>query len=359
MSDKVHRIHSLPADAPWDGGLPPAGSREHPMLVRVLDRVIRVQRPAVVSHIRSIRLRHPDATPDEIVRILEKRYLTAVTTGGAAVGATAVVPGIGTAVTLGLSGAETVGFLEATTLFAQSLAEVHGIAVESPDRGRALVLALMLGDEGVNLVRQLARQAVGKSTRSAYWGELVTTSLPRAAVGPLVDRLKKAFIHHFATRGGASFVGKALPFGVGAAIGGAGNHILGRRVVVASRKAFGAAPAALPADLEPREGAEPLQRTALRGAKRAGSAIAWAAGSAAHGVGAAGRALGGAGRRAGRLAGRALPGGRSQTRPSEPEPAAPADAPAHDPASEAAFLARADTRDIPLPDAAASPARTD
>lgn len=273
MSAKVHRIHSLPDDAPWQGGLPPAGHEEHPFLVRVLDRVIRVQRPAVVAHIRSVRLRHPDATPDEIARILERRYLAAVTTGGAAVGATAVVPGFGTAVTLGLSGAETVGFLEATALFAQSLAQVHGIALETPDRARALVLTLMLGDEGVNLVRQLASQAAGASTRSAYWGELVTKTLPRAAVGPLLDRLKTSFIHHFAARGGASLIGKALPFGVGAAIGGAGNHILGRRVVAAARKAFGVAPAVLPAELEPLPGAQRLEHSALRGVKRIGSSV--------------------------------------------------------------------------------------
>ena len=124
--------------------------------------------------------------------MLERRYLAAVTTGGAAVGATAVVPGIGTGVTLALSGVETVAFLEATTLFAQSVAEVHGIPVADPDRARALVLTLMLGKEGVDLVAQLAGQATGKGpARDKYWGELVTKTLPRAALGPLVDRLRR------------------------------------------------------------------------------------------------------------------------------------------------------------------------
>ncbi len=135
MAEKVHRIHTLPDDAPWKGGIPPVGSEEHPRAIRLLDRVMTVQRPVVLAHLRSIRLRHPDATVDEILKILERRYLAAVTTGGAAVGATAVVPGIGTGVTLALSGVETVGFLEATALFAQSVAEVHGLAVTDPDRG--------------------------------------------------------------------------------------------------------------------------------------------------------------------------------------------------------------------------------
>lgn len=271
---KVHRIHSLPDDSPWDGGLPPEGSAEHPRTIRALDRVLQVQRPVVIAHLRSIRMRHPDATTAEIVRMLERRYLAAVTTGGAAVGATAVVPGIGTGVTLALSGVETVGFLDATALFAQSLAELHGIRVENPDRARALVLTLMLGQEGVDLVAQLGRQLAGKGvTREKYWGELITKSLPRAAVGPLVDRLKTTFVHQFAAKGGASIIGKALPFGIGAAVGGTGNHLLGRRVVVASRRAFGVAPAEYPAELEPRPGATRLETAAAGRLRRAGAAM--------------------------------------------------------------------------------------
>lgn len=290
MASKVHKIHSLPDDAPWDRTVPPPGSSEHPFMIRGIDRVLSIQRPLVLAHIRSIRLRNPRATPAEIIRILERRYLAAVTAGGAAVGATAVVPGIGTGVTLALSGVETVGFVESTALFAQSVAEVHGIAVSNPDRARALVMTLMLGKEGVDLVTQLAGQAAGRSAgRSAYWGELVTKSLPRAAVGPMVDRLKSMFVKQFAARGGASFLGKALPFGVGAAVGGAGNNILGRRVLTTSRRAFGAAPIDLPLDLEPVPGAEKVELRMLRGARFVGSAAAGAAGTAVRGVAWAGR----------------------------------------------------------------------
>ncbi|NYF17277.1 hypothetical protein HDC37_002105 [Microbacterium sp. AK009] len=285
MVEKVHRIHSMTDDAPWRGGLPPAGSEEHPHVIRFLDRVIAIQRPVVLAHLRSIRLRHPDATPAAIVRILERRYLTAVTTGGAAVGATAVVPGVGTGVTLALSGVETVGFLEATTLFAQSIAEVHGIAVADPDRARALVLTLMLGTEGVDLLRQLAQQASGAGPgRESYWGEIITKSLPRAAVGPLVDRLKSTFVRQFAARGGASWLGKALPFGIGAAVGGAGNHILGRRVLVGSRRAFGLPPEILPTDVEPRPGARRVESAAVGGLRRAGVVVAGATGTMARAI---------------------------------------------------------------------------
>jgi len=228
------------------GGQLPSG------VVKGFDRLLAIHRPAVVAHIRDIRRRNPGASPDQLITILERRYLAAVMTGGAAVGATAVIPGVTTGVTLALSGVETAGFLEATALFTQSVSEVHNIAVDDPERARALVMAMMLGSEGSDLVRQLAGQATGGVPLTAYWGELVTTSLPRAILGPLTDRLKSAFIRQFAARGGASLLGKAMPFGIGAVIGGAGNRILGRRVVTSSRLAFGHAPLLFPQELDPR-----------------------------------------------------------------------------------------------------------
>ena len=242
------------------GGPQPGGDTPR-ALNATLDRFLGIQRPAVIAHLRSIRRRHPDASAEELARILERRYVAAVTSGGAAVGATAVIPAIGTGVTLALSGLETAGFLEATALFAQSMSELHGIAVEDPERGRALVLTMMLGREGSDLVRQLAGQfAGGGVTRTAYWGELVTSSLPSMVVGPLVDRLKRVFIRQFAVRGSAGILARAIPFGIGAVVGGTGNHIVGRRVVQNARLAFGPPPLVIPEVLTPVEGPGAVRR---------------------------------------------------------------------------------------------------
>jgi len=264
---------------------------------RGIDAVLSIQRPVVVAHLRGIRRRSPNATPEQIVRILERRYLAAVTTGGAAVGATAVIPGISTGITLVLSGVETAGFLEATALFAQSVAEVHGIAIDNPDRARALVMTLMLGNEGIDLVRQFAGQASGSGiARNAYWGELITNTMPKAVMGTVVDRLRHVFVRQFAVRGGAGIIGKAIPFGIGAAIGGAGNHILGRRVLRQSRLAFGAPPPVLPHELEPRERDSVLQSATSR-MTRAGAAVGDLAVTTSRGLrAAASRATRGIGR---------------------------------------------------------------
>ena len=225
-------------------------SNEH--ILRGIDRVLSVQRPVVVAHIRSIRSRRPNATPAEIIKVLEARYLAAVTTGGALVGASAVIPGVGVGASLALSSVETAGFLEASALFAQSVTEVHGIVVEDPDRARALVMTMMLGSAGSDLVRQLAGEATGSGApRSRFWGDLVTKSLPQQAMSGIANQIKKTFLKRFVATQGTTIVGRAIPFGIGAVVGGTGNNILGRRVVGSAREAFGPAPDVYPLELEP------------------------------------------------------------------------------------------------------------
>jgi hypothetical protein len=290
MSDRVHRITSMNPGAPREGGLETDATERAAGLERGLDRLLSIQRPIVVAHLRAIRRSHPTASPEELVRILERRYLTAVTTGGAAVGATAVVPGIGTGVTLALSGVETAGFLEATALFAQSVAELHGLHVENPDRARALVMTLLMGREGIDLVRQFASQATGMGvSRNAYWGEVITSGLPRAVMGTVADRLRRMFIRQFAVRGSAGIIGRAIPFGIGAAIGGVGNHVLGRRVLQQARLAFGAAPQSLPDELEPRE---PGEGTVVRAGRRGAAFSTALIAASSRGLRTAGRAIG-------------------------------------------------------------------
>ncbi|QEO15601.1 hypothetical protein FLP10_15065 [Agromyces intestinalis] len=348
MVERVHRITSMGAEAPREVPDDAEGARVDEGrahgVERTIDRVLAIQRPVVVLHLRGIRRRFPNATPDQLVRILEKRYLAAVTTGGAAVGATAVIPGISTGITLALSGVETAGFLEATALFAQSVAEVHGIPIENPDRARALVMTLMLGREGSDLVRQFAAQATGTGiARNAYWGELITNTLPKAVMGTVVDRLRTVFVKQFAVRGGAGFLGKALPFGVGAAVGGIGNNVLGRRVLAQSRLAFGQAPVALPAELEPGESDGMLQTAGGRIASAGsalGGAVASVAVASARGIRRAGAATGAATARGAKATGAATArGAKAITRRH-----GAADAPAETDGPEAESTAESDDR---------------
>jgi hypothetical protein len=227
-------------------------SPEDPRLLRFIDGALGVQRPIVLAHVRTIRRRHPNASPADVIRILENNYLAAVTFGGAAVGASAALPAVGLTTSLVLSGAETAGFLEVSGLFAQSVTEVHGIAVDDPERARALVMTMILGSGGSDLVRQLAAQFTGEvPSKNAKWGELITKTLPSAAMGPIADRIKSTFFRRFARAQSGRVLGRVIPFGIGAVVGGAANNALGRKVVENARTAFGPAPTVFPAGLEP------------------------------------------------------------------------------------------------------------
>lgn len=241
-----------------------------PSVARGFDKVLSVQRPVVLAHIRSIRKSKPSATPAEVIRILERRYLAAVTVGGTAVGATSAIPAIGTVTSVALSGVETAAFLEASALFAQSVTEVHGFGIDDPERARTLVMAMILGGAGSDLVEQLAGQVTGSGpTRSKFWGEMVTKNLPKSAVSKIGARIRSHFLKRFAAREGASIVGRAIPFGIGAVVGGTGNHLLGRRVIAASRTAFPPPPPYFPIVIVP---AAAAGSASGRGALGAGSA---------------------------------------------------------------------------------------
>lgn len=223
------------------------------MAVRGFDRLLTTQRPVVLAHIRSIRHRHPNDSPADTIRRLERRFLSVVTSSGASVGAAAVVPGVGTGIGLALTSVETALFLEASALFAQSVTEVHGIAVTDPDRARTIVMAMMLGQSGRDLVLNLTAQATGKAIpRNRFWGDIIGSNVPQAFVGQIADRVRTVFLRRFVRNSTTGAVGRILPFGIGAVIGGTGSHLLGRKIVTNSRTAFGPPPVAFPANLEPR-----------------------------------------------------------------------------------------------------------
>ncbi len=205
----------------------------------------------MLTYVRSSRRRNPDATPEELVAIIRKRYLALATTGGAAVGATVAVPGIGTMVALGVATAETAGFLELTALFAQAISEIHGLPVNDPARANALVLGLMLGQDGKNLVQRFGKKSVGPEALLGDWGATLTK--PAGAGRRPAGRGSRGrrSSGSSAAKAGGSLFGRLLPFGIGAVIGGVVNAQMSRKVANESKTAFGAAPTVFPLETDP------------------------------------------------------------------------------------------------------------
>lgn len=207
-----------------------------------LARAISIQQPTVAAHVERVRRRHPEAGPAEIIKALERQFLAAVTTTGAAAGGAAAAPGVGTGVSLAVSTGDAFAFLEASMLFALSVAEVHGVRVDDVERRRTLVLAVTMGESGAKLVEKIAART-GK-----HWGRLLTDQIPMSSIRAVNKTLGRWFVTKYGTKQGILVIGKAAPFGIGVGIGAAGNHAFGRMVIGASRRVFGPAPSAFGAD---------------------------------------------------------------------------------------------------------------
>ncbi|WP_431237066.1 hypothetical protein ACQ86B_19745 [Mycolicibacterium aichiense] len=215
------------------------------VLSQVLERSTRAQAPAVRAYVARLRRSNPEATPAEIVTKLEKRYLAAVMASGAAVGSAAAFPGIGTLAALSAVAGETLVFLEATTVFVLAVADVHGIPLEQRERRRALVLAVLVGDESRGAIADL----IGPSRTSGAWLAEGADMLPLPALAQLNTRLMRYFVKRFTLKRSAMAFGKMLPVGIGAAVGGGGNRMMGKKIVNNARSAFGPAPSRWPVSL--------------------------------------------------------------------------------------------------------------
>jgi hypothetical protein len=207
------------------------------VLLRGLEKAIGIQQASVGSFVARLRRGRPGATPAEILAVLEKQYLTTVTGTGAVVGGAAAAPGVGTLAALVLSSGEVAVFLETTALFALAVAEVHGLWVNDAEWRRTLVLAVVLGDQGAELMQKMAGRT------GQHWGDLLPDVIPKSSITAMNKTLSRWFLKRYSRKQGILVLGKIAPFGIGAAIGGAGNRALGRQVINSSRRVFGCPPA--------------------------------------------------------------------------------------------------------------------
>lgn len=223
-------------------GKPKASARA---LAHIIERSARIQGPAAAAYVERLRRADPGAEPAAIVSKLEKRYVTAVTASGAAVGSTAVLPGLGTLAALSAAAGETAVFLEATAFFALANAAVFGVSAKDRERRRALVLSVLVGDDSKHAMAEL----LGPGRTSGAWLSEGVASIPMPALAQLNSRLLKRAVRRYTLRRGALLFGKILPVGIGAIIGAVGNRMAGKKIVRNTRSAFGAPPARWPVTL--------------------------------------------------------------------------------------------------------------
>lgn len=225
----------------------PASSRPRQPVLDLLDKAIGLQTPLVRKNIARARQRNPEATPAEVVRALERMYVSALTGTGAAVGATAAAPAVGTGIALAVSAGEAFSSLELSTLFVLSVAEVHGVRLDEIERRRTLVMGIMLGQSGSATIVGRVAERTGQ-----HWGRQLVSKAPMTTLRQINRVLGRNFVTKYGTKQGIIVLGRVAPFGIGAVIGGGANATVAALAVRAARRAFGPAPGTWPEpELEP------------------------------------------------------------------------------------------------------------
>lgn len=280
---------------------------------REIAKAVSGRRLIARRYVMRIRRRNPEATPAEVVQMLERHYGTAITAAGAVIAtgaiaadvAIAMIPGVGAAaagvksagqqaakkagkeatkavvkvaaknVALGAAktGAQRVAGLlpagdeqlqfEITAVFGLAIADIHGMELDH-DQAHALIYGLTNGRVGQQQIARMASDladvtsdgavGVGRSIvagRSdwSHWANTLADTLPGETAQNLVRTIQTGQLDVVRE----NLTGKqqtAIEYGVGALAGGVSRFVFGRDVINAARVAFADAPDAFPVHLD-------------------------------------------------------------------------------------------------------------
>ncbi|MEN0128955.1 MAG: hypothetical protein AAGC49_05900 [Brevundimonas sp.] len=201
-----------------------------------LAKAVAIPSATIHAHVESVRRRNPEASPAQLIRLLEKEYLLVVGGAGGAVGAAAAAPAVGTGVAIALTASDVATFFGASAAFVLAVASVHGIDVEDTDRRTTLLLTSLLGDDGAKAVNDLTGQGAPAVAR------MVITRMPLATIKRVNTTLTRRMVRKQAAKQGGLFFGRLLPYGIGIVVGVSGGRALGRTVIQGARAAFGNPP---------------------------------------------------------------------------------------------------------------------
>lgn len=260
------------------------------------------------KYVMRVRRRHPDATPSDVIQLLERHYGTAISAAGIAVAAGAIavdvvigmIPagdvaaaavksaservakepakearklaaknmaleatkaGAGQVAELLPAGDQQLQF-EITAIFALAIAEIHGMDLD-PDQAQALVYGLTnervsqqqiatmasdVADEASQGARSISLTNAADHADWSHWASTLAEGLPGGSAQILVKTIQTGQLDEVRE----SLNGKqqaAIEYGVAAVVGGATRFVFGREVIKAARAAFADAPETFPTHL--------------------------------------------------------------------------------------------------------------
>ncbi len=207
-------------------------------VVKTWSQALNVPYAVSLKSAQKLREANPDATPAQLVGIANRRFLTRVSGESAAVGALAVFPGAGTAVSMGSSGVQLLAFVSEAAHHCMLVAHLYGLDMRDPAKRTALVLAALTGQEGAEVISMQVDIQTLSWFRSSF---LNVRSVSATEFNNLMLRWLKRRTVKSATM---STLGRMLPFGIGAVVGWGIGASLAKTTIEGLGLALGPAPEA-------------------------------------------------------------------------------------------------------------------
>lgn len=168
---------------------------------------------------------------DEQVKNLWTSFGKELGAVGAATGGIAALPTVGTASSLAASAAEFGWFTKRAAELILAIAALRGHRVSTLEERRVWVIAVLLyGKNASKELRKVADQA-GASGIDAL-------SVPTSILARINGSLGRKAVTRYALRRAAIAAGQAVPFGIGAVVGGGANYWATRRLARQADKFF-------------------------------------------------------------------------------------------------------------------------
>jgi hypothetical protein len=181
---------------------------------QAIDEIVSRRGDAIKTAVEVVRLRHPDATPNDVARMLvyQRSKLSAI--AGAVSALPGAFPGVGTATEIGAGLADAIALVYTQVALVMAVAAAYDHDLEAHDARAADVRVVLALDAGV--------AKFGKHGVELADGERLDPN-DRSLSEDLNRELGALVVKRTARRRVRTLLGREIPFGVGVAIGAGAN----------------------------------------------------------------------------------------------------------------------------------------
>jgi hypothetical protein len=181
---------------------------------QAIDEIVRRRGDAIKTAVEVVRLRHPDATPNDVARMLVYQRSKLSALAGAASALPGAFPGVGTATEIGAGLADAVALVYTQVALVMAVAAAYDHDLEAHDARAADVRVVLALDAGV--------AKFGKHGVELADGQRLDPN-DRSLSEELNRELGALVVKRTARRRVRTLLGREIPFGVGVAVGAGAN----------------------------------------------------------------------------------------------------------------------------------------